>query len=550
MIRAYIRKLRNGSDDLVSRAVGTITPSRGTVASMVESHGLMAADGDERAMLGAVARYLARARRQFRRGGDLAGALLAGAVRLDDGRIRLREEPFRSYVDISVQVELVLMAVGFLSADPLQLTDLLLESDRDSRVALLVRAQILLDAGDVDAAIETIRHALRVQAVCMTAQQMLFRAYGQAREQGSTRPELEALDYDLSDKFCPMPFTHFSTGFRGSVFACTCPAWVPYPIGNIAEAESAEAIWNSAAAQEIRRSILDGDFRYCSRTQCSFITARRLPRKDEIQRDELRAVIEQGLTRLEARPMMVELNHDPTCNLACPSCRTGIVAAKDDEIDIYAAATEKVVLPLLRSVKGQTYITGGGEAFASKHFRSILRRVNRREFPGLQVFLITNGQLMTPHRWSEFPELPEMLSILSVSIDAARAETYEVLRRPGKWAPLMKNVAYLAEMRRAGRFRRLGFNFVVQQANFREMLEFVAMAEGFSADHIWFQRVTNYGAYDEPTFRAIDVTAPAHPDHAELLEILRHPALNGPIIQKDMLLALTPESDERLEYLL
>jgi hypothetical protein len=530
---------------------------------MAERWQLVAVDGHRRAMLGAVARYVAGALRQFRpwldgrdSGAALARTLLAGAQRLDDGRIWHRDQPFRSYVDVSVQVRLVRIAIDILAArdpallvEPLQLSEVLLETDRDCRVALLVHAQLLLEDGRTDEAIDAIRRALRVQSVCITAQQMLFQAYEVSRAQGSTAPELDALDYDLSDKFCPMPFTHFSTGFRGSVFACTCPAWVPFPIGNVTEAESADAIWNSDAAQEIRRSILDGDFRHCSRTQCSFITARKLPRKDEVTTPKLRAFIDGHVTRLEAPPQMVELNHDPTCNLACPSCRTEIVAAKADEIDVYAGAAERVILPMLRGVEGQTYITGGGEAFASKHFRSILRRLNREEFPGLDVFLISNGQLMTPHRWSEFPALPPMLSIVSISVDAACAETYEVLRRPGKWAPLMKNLAYLAEMRRAGRIRRLGFNFVVQKQNFREMLAFVELANGFSADHIWFQRVTNYGAYDEAAFAAADVTAPTHPDHAELLEILRHPALSGPIIQKDMLLSLTPESDERFAFL-
>ena len=563
MLRTYIRKLRNESSAMVSRAVYSVTPLRPAIVSMAETWKLVAVDGNRRAMLGAVARYAARALRQYRQwldgrdsGAVLARTLLAGAQQLDDGRIWHRDQPFRSYVDVSVQVRLVRIAIDILAArdpallvEPLQLTELLLDTNRDSRVALLVHAQLLLECGRIDAAIDTIRCALRVQSVCDTAQQMLFRAYELARVNGSVAPELDALDYDLSDKFCPMPFTHFSTGFRGSVFACTCPAWVPFPIGNVTEAESADAIWNSDAAQEIRRSILDGDFGYCSRTQCSFITARKLPRKDEVTTPKLRAIIDGHVTRLDARPQMVELNHDPTCNLACPSCRTEIVAASADEIDIYAGAAEKVIVPMLRGVEGQTYITGGGEAFASKHFRSILRRLNREEFPGLDVFLISNGQLMTPHRWSEFPNLPPMLSIVSISVDAACAETYEVLRRPGKWAPLMKNLAYLAEMRRADRIRRLGFNFVVQKANFREMLAFVELADGFSADHIWFQRVTNYGAYDEETFAALDVTAPTHPDHAELLEILRHPALNRPIIQKDMLLSLTPESDERFAFL-
>jgi MoaA/NifB/PqqE/SkfB family radical SAM enzyme len=529
--------------------VYSVTPARPAIAALAEAHGLFAADGNRQAMLGAIARYVARARRRFRQwrdgrdpGGLFARTLLDGAGHLDDGHIWHCDLPFRSYVDISLQVKLVRMAIDeivardpMLLADALQLTDVLLEHDRDSRVTLLVRAGLLLDLGRTVDAIEAIEHALRIQAVCITAQQLLSRA--------------KPLDYDLSDKFCPMPFTHFSTGFRGSVFPCTCPAWVPFPIGNVLEAESADAIWNSDAAREIRRSILDGDFSYCSRTQCSFITARKLPKKSEVRTPKLRAIIENHTTRMADPPQMVEMNHDPTCNLACPSCRTELVVSDADDVGIYARAADRVLLPLLREVKGQTYITGGGEAFASKHFRSILRQLNRAEYPGLEVFLISNGQLMTPHRWSEFPNLPEMISIVSVSVDAARATTYEVVRRPGKFAPLMKNLEYLAGMRREGRIRRLGLNFVVQKANFREMLEFVALADSFGADHIWFQRVTNYGAYDEATFADVDVTAPAHPDHAELLEILRDPALDRPIIQKDMLLSLTPENDVALDFL-
>ena len=64
--------------------------------------------------------------------------------------------------------------------------------------------------------------------------------------------------------------------------------------------------------------------------------------------------------------------------------------------------------------------------------------------------------------------------------------------------------------------------------------------------------MVNYGAYDEETFANINVTSPTHPCHPELLEILRHPILGRPTVNKDMLLSLLPEvvaSDERLEFL-
>ncbi len=64
--------------------------------------------------------------------------------------------------------------------------------------------------------------------------------------------------------------------------------------------------------------------------------------------------------------------------------------------------------------------------------------------------------------------------------------------------------------------------------------------------------MTNYGAYDEATFADVDVTSPEHPEHAELLAILRNPLLRGPLIQRQMLMSLLPEvvaSDERMEFL-
>jgi pyruvate-formate lyase-activating enzyme len=546
MLKAYVRRFKN--------VLSSHTPSHEWVESAF--HEFFPQNGNRRAMYGTLAASTREATSAFARwleGTDapdtVARGLLYAAANADDRNTRHASEPFRSYVDISVPVHALRIIVDYLSersqstlaVTPLEITSMLLEHDASSRTALLVHADLLLGTGATDAAIESIQRALRVQAVCPTAQKMLFRAYAQKRAEGSTSAEIEAMDYDLSDKFCPLPFTYMSTGFQGETYPCSCPAWVPYSIGNIVEAPSADAIWNSDAAAEIRRSVLDGDFQYCSRTLCSYISSKTLPRRDEVTTPRLRGYIDNHTTRIADTPAWVELNHDPTCNLACPSCRTEIVAASADEVDRYAGATERVILPLLRQVKGHAYITGGGEAFASKHFREILRALNREEYPGLDVYLITNGQLMTPRRWSEFPNLPEIVGTLSVSIDAACAETYEKVRRPGKWAPLMKNLERLATMRRNGELRSLCINFVVQKENFREMLAFVELGDSIGADRVWFQRVVNYGAYDEAAFAELDVSAAGHPDHAELLDILRSPLLRRPLIEMQMLMSLVPE---------
>jgi len=520
------------------------------------------AGGDRGAMLSNVAAHLdvvcgrlEQWKADAGRGREFAESLLNACALIDDGSVGHSELKLRSYVDVTIQLRLLRTFLDYFARggaeDALNLTAVLLEHFPDSRPALLARAELLLESGEADSALEVIQRALRVQAVCFTAQQLLFRAYRAKREAGCEDDALDVLDYDLKDKFCLVPFTYLSTGWKGSAFACSCPAWVPYPVGNVLEAESGDEVWNSEAAREIRRSVLDGDFSYCSRTLCSFITARKLPRKDEIKDPVLRGYIDGRVTRLDRSPGVFELNYDSTCNLACPSCRTEVVAAKADEQDAYERARERVILPLLKGAKGG-YISGGGETFASRHYRSILAALNREEYPRLRLHVITNALLLTPQRWETFPELGEMIGALSVSIDAARAETYEKLRRPGKWAVLMANLEFIADLRRSGRIPQLWINFVVQKENFREMLDFVELGKRLGADQVWFQRVTNYGAYDEETFAEVDVTSPQHPEHAELLKVLRNPLLQGPLINRNMLLSLLPEvvaSDERIEPL-
>src|SRR4051794_3475080 len=171
MLRAYIRKLRRESAVMLDRAVFSVTASRATLLSLTQD--LVAVGGDRRAMLGAVARYLRRSRAQLRRwlegreaGGELARTLLDGAARLEGGGIGHSAGPFRSYVDVSVQMRLLRIAVGDLVSrdptllvEPLQLTELLLEAEPQSRAALLAHAQLLIERGDAAGAVEASRRA-------------------------------------------------------------------------------------------------------------------------------------------------------------------------------------------------------------------------------------------------------------------------------------------------------------------------------------------------------------------------------------------------------
>ena len=66
----------------------------------------------------------------------------------------------------------------------------------------------------------------------------------------------------------------------------------------------------------------------------------------------------------------------------------------------------------------------------SRHFRHILKRINRPDFPKLWIELQTNGLLFDRRAWHDL-ELEGLVRNVYISIDAARAETYGLIRRGG-----------------------------------------------------------------------------------------------------------------------
>ncbi len=217
------------------------------------------------------------------------------------------------------------------------------------------------------------------------------------------------------------------------------------------------------------------------------------------------------------------MSQDQSCNLSCPSCRTKLILARKNEQDRLNEIFEAVILPLLRDAR-QVKITGSGDPFASGHYRHVLKRLSRREFPQLRVQLQTNGVLLDRRAWQELG-LDGLVESVWVSIDAARPETYAIVRRGGSFGKLLQNFEFLGALRRQGHIRHLRLDFVVQALNFREMPEAVDIARAFGFDRIHFQMIRNWGTFTVAEFDRHFIGSPDHPDYGEFLEVLRHPNL-------------------------
>lgn len=445
-----------------------------------------------------------------------------------------------SYNDVFFQVASLRIFIENFSAvkcphwnDSLDFSRWLTDQFSDSRSAQLVRGRFELEAGNLDQALQSARNALAVESSCPRAQQLLFDAYTAKSKLEPDLRQNEISMADLKGRFCSEPFKTLATidnEGKSIAFICNCGGWLPYSAGNILQAENVDSVWNSAAAMEIRRSILDGDFSYCSRSLCPYIVKNTLPKREEVTEPLMRRYIDENLVRLPEVPQLLQLSHDSTCNLACPTCRKEILTADAATRDRLADARERVILPLLKQMQGTMFVTGWGDPFASKHYRGILERLNSKDFPNLQVSILTNGLLLNRTQWERLSPMHEMINQLAVSVDAATAITYENVRRPGRWAQLMGNLEFLSELRRAGDLQYFAMNFVVQEANFREIPDFIQMGIKLGVDGIRFQKLWNFGANSQSDFFKTNVASPVHPLYPELLKIFGDPLMKNPIV--------------------
>jgi MoaA/NifB/PqqE/SkfB family radical SAM enzyme len=176
------------------------------------------------------------------------------------------------------------------------------------------------------------------------------------------------------------------------------------------------------------------------------------------------------------------------------------------------------------------YLAGAGEVFASKHSRHLLSLLKREQFPRLKFWLLSNGQLLNERAFHEL-DLHGRVEEMQISVDAARPETYRIVRRGGDFQRLLSNLGFLGDLRSSqGENFRFELRFVVSSINFREMPEFVQLGRGFHVDSVLFTIVRNLGHLSLADFEKLNIANPDHPEHQEFLRVLESPELSDPIV--------------------
>jgi radical SAM protein with 4Fe4S-binding SPASM domain len=255
----------------------------------------------------------------------------------------------------------------------------------------------------------------------------------------------------------------------GTVYPCICASWPKIQLGNIYQDDFFEII-NSHEARAFREQVHTGKYDLCRTEQC-------LP--------DFEPVTSQILDSIAAsdyeidHPRYYALNYDPTCNLVCPSCRpTKLTLHRNQRATVLEFQERLFESGALENAT--IHLTQEGDPFASQVYWRLLKKLNNERPVGIQLILQTNGLGLTPKVVRELENLHSAIGTISVSIDAATASTYAVVRG-GNFELLLENLDNLHRVFVLPGKAKLILNFVLQTANYQDVPQFLDLARRLGA---------------------------------------------------------------------
>lgn len=321
----------------------------------------------------------------------------------------------------------------------------------------------------------------------------------------------------------PCDFTKraLSIKHRGSIMAC-CSA-VTLCFGSVIYT-SLEEVTKSVAAQIVLLSINNRTYSFCNNLcQLYRETKYAIVSREDIQSNPRKTFELPNISNFN-----IQLGYDRSCNLACPSCRNKKITSPEDPKEIVELIHEEAVRAARGGATPANIRIGNGELFMSKYYKDIILNVYEAE----NISLITNGILFSPAIWDKLKNRYKTIS-LSFSVDAAKQETYEKIRRGGDFNRLKQNLIFAGQLRRLGELKKLNLYFVIQKENYAEMVHFIEFATSINTDKIFFMKINNFGHYSENEFIAIDVYSDKNPNHADFVKLLDNTIFQSPNVHVD-----------------
>jgi MoaA/NifB/PqqE/SkfB family radical SAM enzyme len=326
----------------------------------------------------------------------------------------------------------------------------------------------------------------------------------------------------LQGKFCLSPFVSIAIDPHGTVSLCGCSGWMPSTVGNIFNQPIGEILSN-AYSQDIRRSIADGTYEYCNENTCGIINSNQLNTIGTVPPAVLPILQDPSLYII---PNEIVVAGDATCNLSCPSCRTKIIKNTDEETNRNQLLGKRLMENLFSQPSDNNirlHVSTSGELFASPLLMSFVSSIRTNNFPNLVLCIQSNG-IMAPQNWHKLGEIQQRVAKITVTVDAARPDTYAKLRRGGTWDKITSALEWLSNKKKENGMEYV-LRMVVQRDNYEEIVEFYEMAKRYKADGVEYTRLSDWHTYSKHEFQQHDVFDPSHAESAQaqlMLDQVKH----------------------------
>lgn len=345
-----------------------------------------------------------------------------------------------------------------------------------------------------------------------------FCTMGELLTQPSWMIKKTIFDTKCYDVECRTLFNHAELNQQG-LLQCCC---VPFVIGEMGSVEknTIDEIWNGIVHKLMCLATNNRTYSFCNPDMCPIFIDRKSDADFDISREYL---------KMESRPRNLLVNFEDSCNLYCESCRNEIKVAHGKELEKnlkYADILIKDVLPYTEFVT----MAGTGEVFVGKGYEKMYMSNSMNNVKWIR--LLSNGMLFNKKNWEKISANKIAKFILTVSVDAATKETYEIVRRGGNFDILKKNMEFASMLRKEGKLSYFRLNFVVQRKNYKEIPLFVQWGLDLGADEVFFTKILNYGTYSQEEF-IHDVSmmeSDGMTPREELKEILDMPIMHEKIV--------------------
>jgi sulfatase maturation enzyme AslB (radical SAM superfamily) len=304
----------------------------------------------------------------------------------------------------------------------------------------------------------------------------------------------------MTNKICGIPFKEIAFHYKEFIAAVPCcSSWLKPPyslfINNVRESINGDInvmeYWNSKDMQIFRRSILDGTYRYCKVDVCPYLKYGTLPPVP----DEAIPYIEKGTTHLGYPPLRINTSLDPACNLMCPSCRPAKMNKPNEK-------TYQRMISILASGTQHVFVNGSGEVFVNKYLMQVFQEFSCEKYPAIQQFsIITNGTAFNRTVWySLSKDFKKSLHDINISIDSPIKKTYEKIRVGGNFENLMKNMEFIAQLRKENSIKLLIASFVLQRSNIEELPQIIDYAHSIHTDLLTLNKVEDWAVTTSANF--------------------------------------------------